>query len=550
MENIKDVRDLIRPFDLMITIDLKDAYCHLFYNQKSRKFAAFSFQGLLFQCVAMLFGVTHGPRWWTKVLRPVVKFFRSKGIRCVVYIDDFIFFLGSDLKKALEIKEWILETLLNLGLSINVKKSSLVPSSRVKFLGFIVDSKKMRLFAPETKVTEIRKMSKKLHKKGQCSVRVLASFLGKISAAAQAVLPWRLCTRALLLNKNRILKSAKNWDTEVILTEDALQELQFWSDKIQDFNGKDILVEEPSWVTISDSSQQSFAGMELTSEDPFMIVKDWDMDSQKMHNNYLETLASTETIKNFILTKDIKKGVLLHKVDNTTAVSYLQKQGGRAPHISKPVEDLWHLCLERDIELRAMHIPGQEVQKDADFLSRMRQKQSEWSLPRKVFQYLDNLWGPFSLDCFATQFNNQIPEFLSWWKDPKAQAWDAMVQKWPVNSYLFPPFSLLGRVLKRILTQKLEVVLITPLWESATWWPVIMNLVVDIPQILPAVLMNLDRAPQQLKWNLVAWKLSGLSSDFMVSPTIPSRWWNKDGDRTKQLIAIGDFTRVGVEAMD
>ena len=73
MENIKDVRDLIRPFDFMITIDLKDAYCHLFYNQKSRKFAAFSFQGSLFQCVAMLFGVTHGPRWWTKVLRPIVK---------------------------------------------------------------------------------------------------------------------------------------------------------------------------------------------------------------------------------------------------------------------------------------------------------------------------------------------------------------------------------------------------------------------------------------------------------------------------------------------
>ena len=291
MENIKDVRDLIRPFDFMITIDLKDAYCHLFYNQKSRKFAAFSFQGSLFQCVAMLFGVTHGPRWWTKVLRPIVKFFRSKGIRCVVYIDDFIFFLGPDLEVALGLKDWIMEALLKLGLSINVKKSSLMPSLRVKFLGFIIDSKKMRLFAPETKITEIKKMSKKLHKQGQCSIRVLASFLGKISAAAQAVLPWRLCTRELLLNKNKILKMVKNWDTEVVLTDDALLELKFWADKIQDFNGKDIQVEEPSWVTISDSSQQSFTGMELASEDPFIIVKDWDMDSQRMHNNYLETLA-------------------------------------------------------------------------------------------------------------------------------------------------------------------------------------------------------------------------------------------------------------------
>ena len=141
-------------------------------------------------------------------------------------------------------------------------------------------------------------MLKKLHKQGQCSIRVLASFLGKISAAAQAVLPWRLCTRALLLNKNKILRMVKNWDTEVVLTDDALLEPKFWADKIQDFNGKDIQVEEPSWVTISDSSQQSFAGMELASEDPFIIIKDWDMDSQRMHNNYLETLASTETIKN------------------------------------------------------------------------------------------------------------------------------------------------------------------------------------------------------------------------------------------------------------
>ena len=97
------------------------------------------------------------------------------------------------------------------------------------------------------------------------------------------------------------------------------------------------------------------------SNDPFILVEDWNLELQEMHNNFLETLASTETIKNFILQRDLRDGILLHKVDNTTAVSYLSKQGGRFPHISAPVQELWHLCLGCHIKLKSAHIPKQEV---------------------------------------------------------------------------------------------------------------------------------------------------------------------------------------------
>ena len=549
MEGIKEVRDLIRLLDFMITIDLKDAYLHLFFNKDSRKFAAFSHRGVLFQCISMLFGVTHGPRWWTKVLRPVVKYFRSLGIRCVIYIDDIIFFLGQDFAKACEETDFIINTILKLGLSINLKKSIIKPTQRVEFLGFIVDSRILKLFAPDHKLKDTKKSAKSLFKKGSCSVRVLASLLGKISAVAQAVLPWRLCSRALLLNKNRVLKATKNWESVVHLSRESLDELLFWTNKVQEFNGRNILSLEPDWITVSDSSQKSFAGMEIQpqSNDPFILVEDWNLELQEMHNNFLETLASTETIKNFILQRDLRDGILLHKVDNTTAVSYLSKQGGRFPHISAPVQELWHLCLDRHIELRSAHIPGQEVLKDADFLSRMKDKQSEWSLPIQVFQILQDLWGPFPVDCFATQFNTHLQQFYSWWKDPKALAWDAMTQPWPNNSYLFPPFILLGWILKRIQLEKLRVILITPHWEGAAWWPVIMQLAVEVPLVLPAVLMDLDQKPQQLKWNLLGWKLSGVPLESLTSQTRSSKWLTEVGGQVRLLIPTGSFSQIGVD---
>ena len=66
MEGIKEVRDLVRLFDFMITIDLKDAYLHLFFNKDSRKFAASPTEAFFFSVfpcsLVLLMPLDGGPR--------------------------------------------------------------------------------------------------------------------------------------------------------------------------------------------------------------------------------------------------------------------------------------------------------------------------------------------------------------------------------------------------------------------------------------------------------------------------------------------------------
>eukprot|EP01126_Amoeba_proteus_P014684 TRINITY_DN1649_c0_g1_i10.p1 TRINITY_DN1649_c0_g1~~TRINITY_DN1649_c0_g1_i10.p1 ORF type:complete len:552 (-),score=71.67 TRINITY_DN1649_c0_g1_i10:232-1887(-) len=459
METIRDVKDLLLEGDLMTKIDLKDAYLHLHFNKNFRKYCAFRWKGTTWQFIAMMFGHVHAPRWWTKLMRVVVRYFRKLGIRCVIYIDDLIILHGKSLKVAHAEIEFIVNTLLELGLSINMKKSSLTPSNRVVFLGFIIDSKHMKLFVPKSKIKEINRMAQRLANDRKCSVRMLSSFLGKVSAAAEAVLPWRLQTRALLLDKRRILKNLHSWDSMINLSEDSITELKFWANCVQLFNGKNVKNQQPNWITRSDSSKEGFGGI----GPDWCLAGEWSEQQGLLHNNLLEIVAACQTIKNFVLQKDITKGIILHQSDNTVAVSYLSKQGGRIPELSKPVEEVWELCLEKGIEIQAQHVPGDEMTRDCDFLSRMHKKQSEWMLPRNTFLELERLWGPFPIDLFATQFNNQIQDFMAFWKDPKALAQDALNQVWPQNCYAFPPFILIGKILKKVIMDRVTVVLITPL---------------------------------------------------------------------------------------
>lgn len=80
MESIKDVKDILQPGDLRIKLDFKDAFLHLFYRRTYCKFGAFWWRNQLWTFRSMMFGRTHTPRGWTKVMKFVVTHLRRLGI--------------------------------------------------------------------------------------------------------------------------------------------------------------------------------------------------------------------------------------------------------------------------------------------------------------------------------------------------------------------------------------------------------------------------------------------------------------------------------------
>ena len=115
----------------------------------------------------------------------------------------------------------------------------------------------------------------------------------------------------------------------------------------------------------------------------------------------------------------------------------------------------------------------------ADFLSRVSQLQlHDYRLRPGVFALLDSLWGPHTIDRFATADSCQSLQgefagrFCSLYFHPEAVWTDAFSAPWgQENNWMFPPFPLAGRAAALLRTQGAQGTLVLLEDPSAVWWP-------------------------------------------------------------------------------
>ena len=128
--------------------------------------------------------------------------------------------------------------------------------------------------------------------------------------------------------------------------------------------------------------------------------------------------------------------------------------------------------------------------------------------------------GPLQTDLFASRLTKQLPSFFSWRPDPEATVTNAFNQNWAQRrGFANPPWCLIARCLSQIKRQMARVVIITPLWASQPWYPIILGMLEDYPRILPAgedlVILptGQDFIMNQGVPELVAWPVSGNPSN-------------------------------------
>lgn len=118
-------------------------------------------------------------------------------------------------------------------------------------------------------------------------------------------------------------------------------------------------------------------------------------------------------------------------------------------------------------------------------------------------------------DLFATRINAQLTRFVSWKPDPEAFHTNAFTLSWTEGlHYAYPPFSIIGRVLKKIQEDKATLLVILPLWPTQPWFPRALQLLVEEPVLLPPHCVRLPQDPTLVhplsnKLRLAAMVLSG-----------------------------------------
>ena len=160
-ETFKTVLELVQEKDYFTNIDMQDAYFSVSVEQFFCRYLKIIWNGNLYAFVCVPFGLSSAPRLFTKLLKPIFAWFRQQAIRCSYYIDDSLYMDG---KKDVCSKNtsMIVQTLESLGFTINEKKSVLIPTQKIVFFGFFIDSLKCMVFLTEEQIVKIFSLARYL----------------------------------------------------------------------------------------------------------------------------------------------------------------------------------------------------------------------------------------------------------------------------------------------------------------------------------------------------------------------------------------------------
>ena len=181
----------------MCKLELNDAYFSVPLNPASGKFLRFLWSGKLYKVRCLCFGLGPAPRNFTKLLKIPISVLR--------YLEDMLL-IGNTIEETFVVRDTVIFVLQQLGFVVNLKKSVLAPTQRIKFLEVTVDSLIMTLSLPEKKVSKVQKQCQELLQKAQVSILELTKLIGLLSSTIQAVLPAQINFRYLQQQQIQALK--------------------------------------------------------------------------------------------------------------------------------------------------------------------------------------------------------------------------------------------------------------------------------------------------------------------------------------------------------
>lgn len=471
-EDLTVAKEILHPGDFMFTFDLKSGYHHVDIFQDHRKFLSFAWvfsdgRTRYFQFSVLPFGLSSAPYLFTKLLKPLVKKWRSQGVTILVYLDDGLG-AASDYHKAKIISLQIHADLLKFGFLPNEQKSHWDPTQTVTYLGTIINTSTCSIAATDKRINGLQKDLDDILSSGAFSVHVksIAATCGRIISLGNCV---GNVTRLMTRNLFAIINSRASWNSFISLTPQALSELKFWNVNIGHLNGIPLwpVQTKPSKVIYSDASSSGCGS--IIDIDGKVSHQNWSDFEKAQSSTYRELLAVFLSLKAFQVV--LKSQLVLWYTDNKSIVSIIN-HGSKVPLLQEIALDIHQICLLHAISLDMQWIP-RDLNTRADEVSRIIDF-DDYSIHDGVFYDLDALWGPHNFDRFACHYNAKLPLFNSKFYQPGSSGVNAFSQDWSnYNNWLCPPAYLTTKVIKHLKICSAKGTLIVPMWKSAHFWPIL-----------------------------------------------------------------------------
>lgn len=325
-----------------------------------------------------------------------------------------------------------------------------------------------------------------------------------------------------------------DWNQEAVdrLDDDHRRELLWLIYSLPLWNGKEILPLPPHFEVATDAAKTIGGGLVLLPsvgadqatalpQEARWLWHPWELhlsiNAKELVSPELGLRALDKMFSDLVYDARI-----LCNTDSTTALRYINKQGGSLPHLSRLAERLWHFCLRRGCTIFCRHLAGVHNTR-ADRASRHRGDRSEWQLLPNVFKIIEDAFGPHSVDLMASRTNHLLPRYFSRWGDPgSAGPPDALQHDWALegNPYCHPPYIMIPLVLRHLVATGAEITLVAPVWPAHFWITMLVEFSVSMPVLLPRELLRPTLPqkfpPEQPRWRTAAWRLCARPSSAVA----------------------------------
>ena len=143
---------------------------------------------------------------------------------------------------------------------------------------------------------------------------------------------------------------------------------------------------------------------------------------------------------------------------------------------------VWEIAQNRSFWISPSYIPGAE-NTVAEKMSRVFSDNTEWMLFIKLFKVLcDKFHFSPQVDLFPTRLNKQIDKYVSWMPDPYCIAINVLNFSWKTHKiYAFPPFSLVGAAILKLIRDNTIGIMIIPKWATQYWFPTMIAHLINHP---------------------------------------------------------------------
>ena len=499
LDRLVDVPRYVYEGSYMTKCDDKSGYDHVSLSLCSQTYVGFEWKGFWFVCTTLPFGWKISPFIYHTIGSAATGFFRARGIPCSLYIDDR---LNGELltasgpwsvlpearqeqyrRDAATAAVWcVLIVVTKLGYTIGLSKSVLVPSTTLEYLGFVVDSLNQCFRVPTRKIESFGSLRESiLAGRKTVGVKTLQRFQGKCVSFSLAVPAAKLFIREMSSG----IASASTSGL-VPLLPSLREELCHWH-FLDTWEGS-VPWRDERHVNLSlstDASGYGWGGVVHLASGDQLLGDYWDAHQKHLNISTKEMLALVNTVK--ALPSNVKDCRLDVNVDSLVLIGTWEGQGSKkSPELTKATKELYWALSDRNLQLRLRHVKSNQNEADGPsrHMSRLDSKVSEkaWCLIERAFG------GPrgHSIDLMALDSNAVVsndgcplPHFTPC-PSPNSQGVNLFAQdlhqvKNASNPYVFPPFGLIGPVLRFLYRFKIAFTIIVPeLHPHPYWWPELM----------------------------------------------------------------------------